>query len=354
MPQTSTETAYNSGLPFHCGINFMRHTIAAWCLTAIALFLLLQLHLLPALLAGLLVYVLTHRLAACLPRRFAQNNRAQLLAVGLLATLVICASAAALTGIGLFFRSEPSSLPNLLAKMADIIEGARSQLPESLASHIPENVAALKEIVTQWLREHAAELQRKGTEAILTMVHILLGMVIGGMLALQETRPATQPEGPLSAALTERVRRFAQAFQRIVLAQIKISAINSVLTALYLLVVLPLCGVHVPLAKTLVGVTFVAGLLPVAGNLISNFAIVVVSLSHSLEAAAASLVFLIVIHKFEYFLNARIVGSGIGARAWELLIAMLVMEAAFGMPGLVAAPIFYAYLKDELRGQHLI
>jgi len=30
-----------------------------------------------------------------------------------------------------------------------------------------------------------------------------------------------------------------------------------------------------------------------------------------------------------------------------------VMESAFGLPGLVAAPIYYAYLKDELaaRGQ---
>jgi predicted PurR-regulated permease PerM len=55
-----------------------------------------------------------------------------------------------------------------------------------------------------------------------------------------------------------------------------------------------------------------------------------------------------VIHKLEYFLNARIVGSQIAARAWELLLAMLVMEAAFGIPGVVAAPIYYAYLKREL------
>jgi predicted PurR-regulated permease PerM len=33
---------------------------------------------------------------------------------------------------------------------------------------------------------------------------------------------------------------------------------------------------------------------------------------------------------------------------------MLVMEAAFGLPGLIAAPIYYAYLKDELSAQKLI
>src|SRR5207302_4517232 len=98
---------------------------------------------------------------------------------------------------------------------------------------------------------------------------------------------------------------------------------------------------------TLVAVTFIAGLLPVVGNLISNTVIVIVSLSVSFVVAIASLVFLVVIHKLEYFLNARIVGSRIHARPWELLIAMLAMEAAFGLPGVAAAPVFYAYLKME-------
>ena len=70
--------------------------------------------------------------------------------------------------------------------------------------------------------------------------------------------------------------------------------------------------------------------------------------------ALASLTYLIIIHKLEYFLNARIVGGQIHARAWELLLAMLTMEAAFGFTGLMAAPIYYAYIKDELRDSHLI
>jgi predicted PurR-regulated permease PerM len=48
------------------------------------------------------------------------------------------------------------------------------------------------------------------------------------------------------------------------------------------------------------------------------------------------------------------VGSRISAQAWELLLAMLAMEAAFGLPGLVAAPIFYAYLKQELTDAGLV
>ena len=39
---------------------------------------------------------------------------------------------------------------------------------------------------------------------------------------------------------------------------------------------------------------------------------------------------------------------------WELLVGMVLMEAAFGLAGLVAAPIYYAYLKDELAARGLV
>jgi predicted PurR-regulated permease PerM len=82
--------------------------------------------------------------------------------------------------------------------------------------------------------------------------------------------------------------------------------------------------------------------------------IFVVSFSQSVYVAFGSLAYLVIIHKLEYFLNARIIGGHIRARAWELLTAMLVMEAGFGIAGLIAAPIFYAYVKDELREKRLI
>jgi len=126
------------------------------------------------------------------------------------------------------------------------------------------------------------------------------------------------------------------------------------LTALYLLVVLPLNGTPLPLAGTLVAATFVASLLPVVGNLVSNTMIVVVSLTQSVPVAGLSLAWLVGIHKLEYFVNARIIGGQIKARAWELLIAMIAMEAAFGLQGVIAAPIYYAYVKKELSDRGLI
>jgi len=112
--------------------------------------------------------------------------------------------------------------------------------------------------------------------------------------------------------------------------------------------------VHLPLTKTMVAITFVVGLLPIVGNLTSNTIVVIVSLAHSPAVAVASLVFLVVIHKLEYFLGARIVGTRIKSQIWELLIAMMAMEAMFGVPGLVAAPIYYAYVKSELIAARLL
>jgi predicted PurR-regulated permease PerM len=184
-------------------------------------------------------------------------------------------------------------------------------------------------------------------------VHLLIGMILGAMIALASARPVTRG-GPLVQALIARCANLVDSFHDIVFAQVKISALNTLFTAIFLLVVLPLFGITLPLAKTLVAATFVVGLLPVIGNLISNTLIFIVGLSVSLGVAIAALAFLIVIHKLEYFLNARIVGTQIRARAWELLIAMLVMESAFGAAGLIAAPIYYAYLKRELTASKLI
>jgi predicted PurR-regulated permease PerM len=175
-------------------------------------------------------------------------------------------------------------------------------------------------------------------------------MILGAVIALQSVPEPGQLK-PLAGALLIRVQRFVEAFRNIVFAQIKISLLNTTFTGIFLMGVLPLFDVHLPLTKTLILITFVAGLLPVVGNLISNTAIFVVGLSMSIWVALGALAYLIVIHKVEYFLNARIVGGQIKARAWELLLVMLVFEAAFGIAGLVAAPVYYAYLKSELKAQ---
>ncbi|HMM55217.1 MAG TPA: AI-2E family transporter [Candidatus Desulfobacillus sp.] len=330
----------------------LAHDIAAWLFAAAALFLVLKLRLLPALLAGLLVHELVHMLAPRLGVARLGHVRARLVAIALLSSVVIFLLALSAYGSMAFFRGELGSLPALMQKMAESIEGARAMLPDWLAARLPTSIDDLAETMMRWLRAHAGEAQIIGAEAGRGLVHILFGMIIGAMISLSEAAAYAQAK-PLARALIERAARLAASFRRIVFAQVRIAALNAFFTWLYLDVALPLLDIHLPLAKTMVAVTFIVGLLPVVGNLVSNTVIVIVSLSHSVAVAVASLAFLVVIHKLEYFLNARIVGSRIRARTWELLLAMLAMEAAFGVAGLIAAPIYYAYLKDELaaRGQ---
>ena len=326
--------------------------LSSYVLAGLALVGVLVLHLLVPLLVGLLVYQLVVSITP-LAQRWFSTRLAKMLVVVLFAALIIAAIAGGVFGLISFFRSDIENLPRLLAKVSDILDRVREGIPAMLASYLPDDIADLQQKALEWLRDHVAELQMMGAHTLVTFAETLIAMVIGVVLSLREVDPHA-PRGPLSRALTTRAERFAAAFRNVALSQLSISLLNTTFTAIYLVIGLHLFGVHLPLTKTMIAITFIVGLLPIVGNLTSNTIVVVVSLAHSPAVALASVVFLVVIHKLEYFLGARIVGTRIKSQIWELLIAMMVMEALFGIPGLVAAPIWYAYLKNELLDAKLI
>lgn len=322
----------------------------SYLLAALAVPLVLHFHLLPAVFAGLAVHVLTVKLARRLPANW--GGLTHKVALAAIAAIVMIGLIGASLGL-LSFLHGNGGMAALLATVADTLEKLRHTLPESLADALPATVEELHDQLADVLREHGKNISAMGMAGIKTFAHVLLGMIVGGMTALHHFS-GIDSWPSFSAALHARARGLADAFEKVVLAQVKISALNTILTALYLLVVLPLCGIHMPLLTVLIPLTFIAGLLPVVGNLISNAAIVLISLGMSPGVALASLVFLIAIHKLEYFTNAKIVGGQVHASAWELLCAMLAMEAVFGIGGLVAAPVAYAWLKAEIKAKDLI
>lgn len=204
-------------------------------------------------------------------------------------------------------------------------------------------------MITDWLREHATSLKTAGIHTVRGLGYLIIGIVIGAIAALQIPRNLDPHAKPLPKLLREYFDELLAGFTNVFMAQIYIATINTALTALYLLIILPLIGKPLPLAGTMVTVTFFAGLIPVVGNLISNTFIVIMSLSDSVGVAFFSLVWLVAIHKLEYFLNAEIIGQKIHAKAWELLIVMIMMESAFGIAGLISAPIMYAQIKRLLK-----
>ena len=327
---------------------------ALGCIAALWL-VVLTLHLTPVLFAGLLTFAATRSLAGRLERLRPGLAHAQawaltlLLVVGTAAASVVIERTAEAAAAG-------SGYAGLLQQMAGALEQLRVLLPAWLATHLPVSIEALRTALVTWLREHAAQVQLWGGHTVRGVGYVLAGVVIGALAALQlpVRDPADLAVRPLASAVRRSFDDLVHSFTAVVFAQVRIATINTLLTAVYLLGVLPLMGTPLPLAGTLVAATFVASLLPVVGNLVSNAMIVVVSLTQSVAVAGLSLAWLVLIHKLEYFLNAHIIGSRIRAQAWELLLAMLTLEALFGLAGLVSAPVLYAQLKRALQERGML
>src|SRR3984957_8525208 len=329
-----------------------RFAEASLVLAGIALFLVLALHLLSALMAGLLTYELVRLLTPLVEKRLTSKSD-RLVALAALSVLTITLLILLTVGMFAFFKSDTGNRQALLDKTNHILTDARTKLPLWIVDNWPSNVDAMKSYASAWVDEHSKEIQQAGKEVVHFFVRGLVGMVIGALISLH-AGPAIRQMRPLAAALALRISRFANAFRLIIFAQVKISAINTIFSGIFLAGILPTFGVHLPLTKTLMAITFLAGLLPIVGNLISNTLICIVALSISIYVGIAALIFLVVIHKLEYFLNAKIVGAQTRSRAWELLLAMIFLEAAFGTAGLIAAPLYYAYIKNEFSDAGLI
>ncbi|HEX2543306.1 MAG TPA: AI-2E family transporter [Ramlibacter sp.] len=313
---------------------------------AAVLLAVLWLHLLSALFAGLTGYVLYRRVRAFTgPAHGHWTVRAVRWLI--VSAAVIGMSLALLAAFELLFKS--GGLGRLMQLVADTLDQLRATAPPWVVARLPESADAVQNAVTRWLREHAGEMQRWGIDALKILVKLIIGLVIGLMAAAARADSVGPPPRPLILLAQQRMLQLANSFGNVFSAQLRISAINAALTGIYLLAVLPALGYKVPLAPTLVGFTFFASLVPIVGNLLSNAAITVAALTVSVWLGIASLGFLVVIHKLEYFLNARIVGGHTNVPTYTMLGAMLVLEAAFGIAGLVAAPIYAAWLTRELR-----
>lgn len=138
-----------------------------------------------------------------------------------------------------------------------------------------------------------------------------------------------------------RFRTFFRSFATVIGAQILISAINTLLTSAFLI------WNGYPYVMVIVMLTFLCGLLPIIGNLMSNTLIIAVGFSISPRLALIALIFLVAIHKFEYFLNSKIIGDRIKNPMWLTLIGLVVGERLMGIPGMIFAPVVLHYIKVE-------
>jgi len=336
--------------------------IASYVLMAAVLLLSLTAHLLIGLLAVCVGFLSARWISRWLLAGFERIGLVRLAPrqVGLLADIVavallILSPIAILTGTLSQSRevmlNAPAQYRELLDYVARTVLELRSKLSPEMAVYLPDGVADLQRIVAKYLSAQAGSLAMAGRAWLNALLFAYVGIIVGSLAAVSRRAEAS---GPLTLALRERVSLFGEAFGQIVAAQFWIATFNTILTAAFLLFVLPLWDLHLPYTPALITLTFLAGLVPIVGNLICNGVITVVGLSVSPVTGLACLAFLILIHKAEYLINAKVVGQRTHMAVWELLAVMFAAEAVFGPGGLVAAPLFYAYLKKELQAANLV
>lgn len=275
----------------------------------------------------------------------------RVLAVGLVVLGPIALLAIGLSQAREYVVDAPQQYRELLDYVARTILELRQKLPPDIAAYLPVAVDDVQRMVANYLRTQAGSLALAGRAWLNALLFAYVGLIIGGLAAVASAPPQRRP---LAAQMHQRISTFGDAFAQIVAAQFWIAAFNTMLTAIFLLFLLPLWDLRLPYTPALITLTFLAGLIPIVGNLLCNAVLTLVGLSVSPLTAVACLIFLIVIHKAEYVINAKVVGSRTHMAVWELLAVMFVAEAVFGPAGLVAAPLFYAYLKKELEAARLV
>lgn len=258
-------------------------------------------------------------------------------------------TAAIAYGVVYFSREAIDALPRIAEKaIPSVIAWAQEHKVD-----LPfTDFESLKAAATEAVQEQANFLGKFANfarEATTQLVFLIIGGVVAISLflnaQLELDRHAHIVRNNLySLCCDEITARFAvlyQSFVTVMGAQIAISAINTALTAIFVL------AVKLPHPVVVIGVTFFCGLLPVIGNLISNTIIVAIGFTVSPQKALEALVFLVVIHKLEYFLNSKIIGARIRNPIWLTLLGLVLGEKLMGIPGMILAPVLLNYLKVE-------
>jgi predicted PurR-regulated permease PerM len=297
------------------------------------------LHLATPLLAVLFAYL-------ALTKLHFGKRRGKWLAVGLF--LVVLSGIA--YGLGYFISHTVRALPEIADKaIPSVIHWAEEhqiELPFTDYQSLKDLAFDTVKSQVSYLGSVAKFARGATTQFVLLAVGcaVAIGLFLNPRLDLDRDKYGLRSNNLYALCCDQIAARFSlfyRSFATVMGAQIVISAINTVFTAIFV------AAVHLPYAVVVVGVTFLCGLVPVVGNLISNTIIVGIGFTVSPRMALMALVFLVVIHKLEYFLNSKIVGHRIRNPFWLTLLALVIGEKLMGVPGMILAPVVLHYIKVE-------
>lgn len=236
----------------------------------------------------------------------------------------------------------PGVAENTIPKLVSLAQQNGRELPftdwDSLRERAMDAVLQQKLYLTN-AAAFAQSAARLAVQFIVGCV-VAVSVYLNNRINLEDDEPDSL-YGLCSQEISARFRTFFGSFSTVMGAQLVISAINTVVTGAFIALL------QLPHHFVLIGVTFICGLLPVVGNLISNTVITAVAFTLSPSLAGWALFFLISLHKLEYFLNSKIIGDRIRNPLWLTLLGLVVGERVMGIPGMILAPVFLHYLKVE-------
>ena len=274
--------------------------------------------------------------------RFFSFGRSKTLGVALYLIAVVA------VGSGLFYFSKRAY--TTLPKIADETIPAMVNYAETHNIDLPfDDYASASALARAEVKERIASLGQYIRTAAFQIALLLIGLVVAASMFLSvqwgtEDDIREVPDSLYATVVVElsrRVRSFYRSFSRVIGAQIIISFINTGMTAIFLI------WNHFEYTTVLLVLTFLCGLLPIIGNLISNTLIVGVAFTISPKMALIALTYLVIIHKLEYFLNSKIVGDRIKNPMWLTLLGIVIGEKLMGIPGMILAPVVLHYIKIE-------
>lgn len=264
--------------------------------------------------------------------------------------VVLYVIAVAAIGYGLYYFSREVYKTKALSEIAEKTIPAVVNFAQKQGIELPfTDYDSLKSLAVDEVKDRMANLGRYAREATVQLAMLIIGLVVAVSLFLNakwetESDPDVMKGSLYSTVVQELVLRFQtfySSFSRVIGAQIIISFINTTLTTIFLL------WNNFHYATVIIVLTFLCGLLPIIGNILSNTLIVGVAFTISPRMALFALIFLVVIHKCEYFLNSKIIGDRIKNPMWLTLIGILLGEKLMGIPGMILAPVVLHYIKVE-------
>jgi len=235
-------------------------------------------------------------------------------------------------------------------KIADAAIPAVVEFAEKNGIQLPfTDYSSLKSAALNEAQEGFAVVGKYATVASVKFVLVVAGLVVAMSIFLgsgwtTDRNVSSEPANlylALTSELTARFKSFYDSFAKVMGAQIVISAINTALTGIFLF------ANHYPYAGLLITFVFLCGLIPIVGNIVSNSLIIGVGFTFSSRAGLYAFAFLVVIHKLEYFLNSKIVGSRIKCPMWLTLVGLILGEKLMGVPGMILAPVALHFIKVE-------